>query len=157
MSSKIARRIARGLGACALSFVTFATHAADKSTPADATAMAKKAAAYIRTHGPEKSFAEFNNPYGRFVKGDLYVMCYDMQGNNKCHGGNAKLVGKSLLQIRDVNGVYIVKGLIGVAQTKGQGWVDYQWPNPLTRIVESKSTYVEKINDNLLIGVGAYK
>jgi len=154
MAAQLVAKVAFGLSALVFGC---AGHAADKSTPADATAMVKKAAAYIRTNGSDKSFAEFTNPSGSFVKGDLYVMCYDMQGNNKCHGGNAKLVGKNLLEIRDINGVYIVKGLIDVAKGQGRGWVDYQWPNPLTKIVESKSTYVERVSDNLLIGVGAYK
>lgn len=118
--------------------------------------MVKKGVALIKSSGPEKAFAEFNNPKGAFVQKDLYVMCYDMLGNNKCHGSNAKLIGKNLLEIKDADGKFIVKGFIDTAQKSGKGWVDYKWPNAITKVVEPKSTYVEKVDD-VLIGVGIYK
>lgn len=130
--------------------------AAEKGTATEAVAMAKKGVEFIKANGKEKAFAEFSDPNGKFVKGDLYVMVYDMNGVNKAHGGNPKLIGKNLLEIKDANGVYIVKGFIDVAQGKGKGWVDYMWPNTVTKAVEQKSTYVEKVDD-LLVGVGIYK
>lgn len=45
---------------------------------------------------------------------------------------------------------------IDVANSKGKGWVDYKWPNPTTKAVEAKSTYIEK-TDDLVIGCGIYK
>lgn len=133
-----------------------AAMAADKGTAEDAVAMVKKAKEFIKKNGKEKAFAEFNNPSGQFVKGDLYVMVYDMEGLNKAHGGNPRLIGKNLLDIKDANGVFIVRSFIDVANTKGKGWVDYRWVNNVTNTVESKSTYVEKADD-VLVGVGIYK
>lgn len=147
------KKIAFGLCALVIGTVVFA---AEKGTAEEATAMVKKGVDYVKTHGKEKAFAEFSNPSGQFVKGDLYVMVYDMDGLNKAHGANPKLIGKNLLEIKDANGVYIVKSFIEVAKGKGKGWVDYKWPNNITKAVESKSTYVEKVDD-VLIGVGIYK
>ncbi|HEX5785519.1 MAG TPA: cache domain-containing protein [Burkholderiaceae bacterium] len=129
--------------------------AADKGTAEEATAMVKKAVAYVKANGKDKAFAEFSNQKGAFVDRDLYVMVYDMEGNNKAHGSNPKLIGKNLLEIKDADGVFIVKGLIDTAK-KGGGWFDYKWPNATTKAVEPKSTYVEKVED-VLIGVGIYK
>ena len=147
------KKIAFGLCALVIGTVVFA---AEKGTAEEATAMVKKGVDYVKTHGKEKAFAEFSNPSGQFVKGDLYVMVYDMDGLNKAHGANPKLIGKNLLEIKDANGVYIVKSFIEVAKGKGKGWVDYKWPNNITKAVEPKSTYVEKVDD-VLIGVGIYK
>lgn len=147
------KKITFGLCALAIGTVVFA---AEKGTAEEATAMVKKGVDYVKAHGKEKAFAEFSNPSGQFVKGDLYVMVYDMDGLNKAHGANPKLIGKNLLDIKDANGVYIVKSFIEVAKGKGKGWVDYKWPNNITKAVESKSTYVEKVDD-VLIGVGIYK
>ena len=147
------KQITFGLCALAIGTVVFA---AEKGTAEEATAMVKKGVDYVKTHGKEKAFAEFSNPSGQFVKGDLYVMVYDMDGLNKAHGANPKLIGKNLLDIKDANGVYIVKSFIEVAKGKGKGWVDYKWPNNISKAVESKSTYVEKVDD-VLIGVGIYK
>ncbi len=147
------KHMAVGMTALTLAFGAVAS---EKGTADEAVAMVKKGIALIKSAGPEKAFAEFNNPKGAFVQKDLYVMCYDMSGNNKCHGSNAKLIGKNLLEIKDADGKFIVKGFIETAQKSGKGWVDYKWPNAITKVVEPKSTYVEKIDD-VLIGVGIYK
>lgn len=142
------------IGLFALAF-NGATVAADKGTADEAVAMVKKGVAFLKANGKEKAFAEFSNLKGQFVDRDLYIMVYDMEGNNKAHGSNPKLIGKNLLEIKDADGKYIVKGLIEVAN-KGKGWFDYKWPNGVTKAVEHKSTYVEKVDD-VLIGVGIYK
>ena len=66
------------------------------------------------------------------------------------------MVGKDLLDMRDIDGKYLIKSLIEVANTKGKGWVDYKWPNPVTNAIEAKSSYVKKYED-MLIGCGIYK
>ena len=144
------------IGLAGLAFSAMAS-ADDKATSAEAMAMMKKAVAFVKSHGKDKAFAEFNNPKGQFVDRDLYVMCYDMSGNNKCHGSNPKLIGKNLLDIKDADGKFIVQSFIAVAsKDNGKGWVDYKWPNAVTKTVEAKSTYVEKV-DGILLGIGVYK
>ena len=129
----------------------------EKSSPAEAMAMVKKGVALVKANGKEKAYAEFNNPKGQFVNRELYVMCYDMSGTNRCHGSNPKLIGKNLLEMKDADGKFIVKGLIAIANHgTGKGWLDYKWPNATTKAIETKSTYVEKVDD-ILIGVGVYK
>ena len=142
------------IGLCALALNGVAV-AADKGTADEAVAMVKKGVAFVKANGKEKAFTEFSNMKGQFVDRDLYIMVYDMEGNNKAHGSNPKLIGKNLLEIKDADGKFIVKGLIEVAN-KGKGWFDYKWPNGVTKAVEHKSTYVEKVDD-VLIGVGIYK
>ncbi|HJV51127.1 MAG TPA: cache domain-containing protein [Noviherbaspirillum sp.] len=130
--------------------------AAERGSADEAVALVKKAIAYIKTNGREKAFAEFSNPSGQFKDRDLYIMVYDMDGNNKAHGANAKLIGKNLSAIKDADGNFIVQSFIEVASGKGHGWVDYKWPNPVSNAVEPKSTYVEKFED-ILLGCGIYK
>ncbi len=142
------------VGLCVLALNGVAL-AADKGTAEEAVAMVKKGVAFVKANGKEKAFAEISSPTGQFKDRDLYIMVYDMKGINQAHGANPRLIGKNLLEIKDVDGVYIVKGLIAVAQ-KGSGWFDYKWPNAATKTVEDKSTYVEKVDD-VLIGVGIYK
>ena len=142
------------IGLCLLAF-NAAAIAADKGTADEAVAMVQKGVAFVKTHGQENAFAEFSNLKGQFIDRDLYIMVYDMKGINKAHGSNPRLIGKDLLEIKDADGKFVVKGLIEVAN-KGKGWFDYKWPNGVTKAVELKSTYVEKVGD-VLIGVGIYK
>jgi signal transduction histidine kinase len=79
-----------------------------------------------------------------------------MNGNNLAHGNNPKMVGKNLLEMKDHEGKFIIKSFIDTASSKGKGWVDYKWPNPVTKAVEQKSSYIEKV-DNLIVGAGIYK
>ncbi|MFL6656543.1 MAG: cache domain-containing protein [Massilia sp.] len=130
--------------------------AGERGTPAEATAMVKKAAAYLKANGKDKAYAEFNNPKGMFVDRDLYIMVYDMNGINVAHGANPKMIGKNLLELKDADGTQIVKAFIETATTKGKGWVDYKWPNPVSKAIEAKSTYIEKVDD-VILGSGVYK
>ena len=131
--------------------------ASDRGSADEAVAMVKKAIAYMKENGKEKAFAEFGNSGNTaFHDRDLYIFVYDLNGNNVAHGNNPKMVGKNLLEMKDHDGKYIIKGFIDVANTKGKGWVDYKWPNPVTKAVEQKSGYIEKV-DNLIVGSGIYK
>lgn len=118
--------------------------------------MVKKAVAYLKEHGKAKAYAEFMNPSGQFKDRDLYVAVLDTKGITQAHGGNAKMVGKEILDLRDVDGTYFVKKFFEVANAKGNGWVDYKWPNPISKAIEQKTTYVEKVDDVLIV-CGVYK
>lgn len=134
-----------------------AVSAAEKGGADEAMAMVRKAVAYMKEHGKEKAFAEFSNLANtQFHDRDLYIFVYDLNGINVSHGNNPKMVGKNLLEMKDHDGKFIIKGFIDVANTKGKGWVDYKWPNPVTKAVEQKSGYIEKADD-LIVGSGIYK
>lgn len=131
--------------------------ATGRAKPEDAVAMVKKAAAFYKEYGREKALAEFNNQKGQFVKDELYLFVYDEKGLNLAHGQNAKMVGKNLLEMRDANGLYMIKKVIEIGNSKtGFGWQTYEWPNSLTKTVETKQSYTEKVGD-IYISCGVYK
>lgn len=144
--------------ACSTAFVPLsAASAAERGTAADASALVKKGIAYLKANGPEKSYAAFNDPQGQFVDRDLYLFVFDMNGKTLAHGANKKLLDKNLIALKDADGKAFIKEFIDVANTKGNGWIDYKWPHPQTKAIENKSTYIEKLDDGTLIGVGIYK
>jgi len=147
------------LASVAIGFSLLSTPAwsADKGSADEAVAMVKKAAAMIKAEGKEKAFAAFADPANKdFHDRDLYVFVYDMNGVNLAHGNNPKMVGKNLLELKDQEGKPLIRQMVDVAKTKGKGWVDYKWPNPVTKAIEAKSSYVEKVDD-MLVGSGIYK
>ena len=83
--------------------------AADMGTKDEAVAMVKKAVGFIKANGAEKAYAEFSNPKGQFVDRDLYIAVYDMNGKCLAHGANAKMIGRDLLDNKDVDGKEFVK------------------------------------------------
>ncbi len=150
-------RLFKALGFTLLMLAAGVAAAAERGSAEEAVAMVKKAVAYMKEAGKDKAFTEFGNPSNtQFHDRDLYIFVYDMNGINVAHGNNPKMIGKNLLEMKDNDGKFIIKGFIDVTKTKGKGWVDYKWPNPVTKAVESKSSYVEKV-DNLIVGAGIYK
>ena len=131
-------------------------YSADKPKPEEAKAMVEKAVAYVKANGKEKAFAEFNNPQGQFVKGELYIYAQGLNGVMLAHGANAKLIGQDHLQMKDPSGKLFVQEMVEIAKTKGSGWVDYSWTHPQTKKVQAKTTYIQKVDDYYL-GCGIYK
>ena len=132
------------------------TFAAEFGTAPEAEAMVKKAVQLIKTEGKEKAFAEFNNPKGKFVDRDLYVTVYDLNGKCLAHGANPKMIGKDLIDLKDPDGKPFVKERIETAKTKDKFWLDYKFTNPISKKVEPKSMYSEKVGD-IIVNCGIYK
>jgi cytochrome c len=131
-------------------------YAAEKGTTAEAEALVKKAVAYYKANGSAKAFAEFSNPKGQFVDRDLYIFVYDMNGKCVAHGANQKMIGLDLIAMKDPDGKAYVKERIEIASTKGKGWQDYKFTNPVSKNIEQKRAYLEKADD-FILGCGAYK
>lgn len=130
--------------------------AADAGTRDEAVAMVKKAIEYIKANGNEKAFDEISNPKGQFVDRDLYVVVYDMAGKCLAHGANPKMIGRDLMDNKDVDGKEFVKERVEMMKAKTSGWQDYKFRNPVTNQIEPKSIYLERTGD-LIIGCGVYK
>lgn len=140
----------------ALLLAQTAVYAAERGTADEAMAMAKKAIAYLKANGKEKTFAEINDTRGQFTDRDLYVVVYDLNGKNLAHGQNQRMIGKDLIDIRDGDGKYYMRERLEIAKTKGKGWQDYKFLDPLTKKIEPKSMYIEKVDD-VIVGCGIYK
>lgn len=132
--------------------------AADRGSKEEAVAMVNKAAALIKSAGKEKAFAEIADVNNKnFHDRDLYVYVYDLNGVALTHGNNPKMVGKNLLEIKDQEGKSMIKEMVVLAKSPaGKGWVDFKWPNPVTKVVEAKSGYVMRVDD-MFVGSGIYK
>ncbi len=125
-------------------------------TADEAKALMGKAVAFLKAEGKDKAFAEFTNQQGKFIDRDLYIFVVDFNGITLAHGGSPKLVGKDMLGLKDADGKFFIKNFIELAKTKGSGWVDYKWVNPVTKKIEDKSTLIQKVDDYFL-GCGIYK
>jgi len=132
------------------------TFAAEFGTAAEAEAMVKKAVQLIKTEGKEKAFAAFCDPKGKFVDRDLYITVYDFNGNCLAHGANPKMIGKNFMDVKDPDGVPWMKERVEIAKTKGKGWQEYKFANPVSKKIEPKAMYVERFED-IIVACGIYK
>jgi cytochrome c len=137
--------------------VAFLANGVFAATPrAEAKKMVDKAVAYYKANGKQKAVEAFNDPKGAFAKGELYIFMQDFQGMMLAHGANVKLVGQNLLNLKDPDGKLFVQDMIKVAQGQGSGWTEYKWTNPLTKKIEPKLTYLQRVDD-YFIGCGVFK
>ena len=127
-------------------------NAAGQATPDEAQAMAVKAADYLKSVGPDKAFPEFDAKAGPWHDRDLYVIVQDSKGVMVAHGTNAGLIGRSVLDLKDVDGKPFNRETQAI---KDAGWVDFKWQNPVSKSVEAKRQYIVRVGE-YLVGVGAY-
>jgi cytochrome c len=130
--------------------------AAEHASAAEATAMVKKGVAYMKTNGKDKGHAEISNKDGQFKDRDLYLVVYGLDCVVRAHGANEKMIGKNLIELKDVDGKPFVKERVELAQAKGTFWQDYKFTNPVSKKIEPKSMYCEKLEDAVVCG-GIYK
>jgi signal transduction histidine kinase len=130
--------------------------AAEWATKDEAQAMVKKAVAFVKSEGAEKAYAEFTKKGGSFTERDLYVVVYGLDGKVLAHGANEKLVGKDMSEATDVDGKPYVKERTELARSKGTFWQDYKFVNPVSKKVEPKQMYCERV-DETAVCAGVYK
>jgi signal transduction histidine kinase len=126
----------------------------DHGSRDQAVAMVKRVEAMFAKDGAAVTFQAVTAK--TFNDRDLYPFVYKLDGTDcVAHGANPAMVGKNLIDLKDQDGKFLIRELSDVA-TKGSGWVDYKWPNPITKLIEAKSSYVERMGD-YFVGVGVYR
>jgi cytochrome c len=141
--------------AVSLTLAAGAVHAGN-ATAEEATAMVKKGVAFIKAEGTEKGYAEISNKQGRFIDRDLYLVVYGLDGTVLAHGANDKMIGKNLIDLQDIDGKAFVKERVELARTKTTFWQDYKFTDPVTKKIEPKSTYCERLDASVVCG-GIYR
>jgi signal transduction histidine kinase len=130
---------------------------AQNATKEDAVSMVKKGIAFIKANGAEKGYAAITAKDPQFVKSDLYLVVYGMDGKCLAHGANEKQVGRDLIELKDIDGKPFVKERVEMGKSKPNGfWQDYKFTNPATKKIEPKQMYCERLAETLVCG-GIYK
>lgn len=129
--------------------------AADWATKEEATAMVKKAVAFVKVQGPDKAYAEFTKKGGHFHDRDLYITVLDLDGKVLAHGQREDLIGKVLIDATDPDGKQFVKERVNLARQQPSFWQKYKFMNPATKKIEPKEMYCERLNETAVCG-GVY-
>lgn len=143
-------------GASLITFGSLANAADSGATAEQATDMVKKGVAFIKTNGKDKGYAEITSKTSQFKLQDLYLVVYGLDGTVHAHGANEKMVGRNLIDLKDVDGKAFVRERVEMAKSKNTFWQDYKFTNPTNKKVEPKTMYCEKLEDTVVCG-GIYK
>jgi signal transduction histidine kinase len=123
--------------------------------------LVKDAAELVRSKG-EAAFSDFRVSGSRWRQDETYIFVLDPNGNMLVHP-DPTMEGKNELDLKDVNGKPIIRGLIAAAMTfpsKPEGWYHYQWPVPGGLLPRWKSSYVRLVTatsgNSYVVGSGTY-
>ena len=124
-------------------------------------ALVNDATELVRTKG-DAALSEFRVSGSRWRQGEAYIFVLDPKGNMLVHP-DAALEGKNELDLKDINGKPIIRGLLGAAMTfpnKPEGWYHYEWPVPGGLLPRWKSSYVRLATapsgNRYVVGSGTY-
>jgi cytochrome c len=127
-----------------------------QSNPDEAVALVDKGLAFIKKNGKDALIKEVNAKNPEFIKGELYLVLRSIDGTIVAHPVNPKLIGKNMTVLPDADGKHFRKEILETAKTKGKGWVDYRYNNPVSKEIEKKSTYFV-LSGDIILEAGIYK
>jgi len=126
------------------------------ATKDEAVSMVKKGVAFIKKEGKDKGYAEITSKKGQFTDRDLYLVVYGLDGVVRAHGQNEKMVSKNLIALKDVDGKPFVQERVEMGKANASFWQDYKFTNPVTKKIQPKQMYCERLDDTVVCG-GIYK
>ncbi len=130
--------------------------AVERSQARRAGELLEQAVGHYRKHGPERSFAAFNDTKGPFVSGAYYVFAVGQDGYMHANGGSPLgLAGKTAIDLRDAAGKPLIRDLLEQAKASPTGRIEYHWRNPVSNRVESKVSSYQVVGQHIL-AVGYY-
>jgi hypothetical protein len=127
-----------------------------QGTADEAMKMVERAYSHLNAVGTHQAFKDFHDPAGEFLDRDLYIFVLDRQGNYVVLGADSSREGQYVGDTPGVDAEQLIEDAWDRAE-KGGGWVEYNIQNMVTGDVRGKSSFVLKIDDDHLIGCGAYR
>lgn len=133
---------------------------AETLTPELCKEKARAAAVLLGAEG-DGALAKIKDANGefRFADGAGYIWVHDLDGLMIMHPIKPSLDGKGLLDMRDVNGVYLFAAMNELVEDQGEGWVPYSWPKPGQSESSPKISYVVLVkhgDKEYVAGAGMY-
>jgi len=130
--------------------------AAANATKDEAVSMVKRGVAAVKAMGADKAYAEFSTPGGKWVDRDLYLIVFRLDGTSLAHGTNPKQIGLNLIDRKDIDGKEFIRERMDLARAKPSFWQDYKFLNPVSKKIEAKTSYCERLDDTVVCA-GVYK
>lgn len=119
-------------------------------------ALVKAGVAFVHEQGTQALIEDvLKLRKSRFVDRDLYFSVNHIDGTCLANGANPRVVGNDGNQTRDSDGKFFVREILALARRGSSGWVDYKYPHPVTKSIQLKSTYFERVED-IIISCGFY-
>jgi methyl-accepting chemotaxis protein len=121
----------------------------------NAVTLVRRAVAHRATTSRDSYLRELTDPARGFHDRDMYVFALDASGRYLAFGGNPKKVGTRVQDVPGIDGDALIQRIAAQAEVQ-PGWVEYDITNPTTGVVQTKISFVQKVDD-VYVGCGVYK
>ncbi len=127
-----------------------------RGTADEAHALVHRAAALVKECGLAGAARQFHDPAGEFRDRDQYIFVFDQQGVYQVFGSSPERVGKTVHEVPGLDGDLVLREFFAAAQ-RGGDWVDYEVVNPVTKVVDEKTSFILPLGQTQVIGCGVFK
>jgi methyl-accepting chemotaxis protein len=125
-----------------------------QGTADEAFAMVKKAVALFKVNGLSTLQRITDDHDVIFTDRDMYVFAFDRNGQYVAFAGNPSKLDVNLFNVSGLDGRKLVHDAFALHESGG--WIDYVIVNPITQRIENKTSYIESITDDIVLGCGVY-
>lgn len=126
-----------------------------QGTADEALGLVQRAIEFRQRVGRDTFLRGLTDPQQGFHDRDMYVFALDRHGAYVAFGGNPAKVGTRVQDIAGIDGQGLLDAIVNQADHE-PGWVEYDITNPATGKVQTKMSYVQKV-DEVYVGCGVYK
>ncbi|HAX21793.1 MAG TPA: chemotaxis protein [Hydrogenophaga sp.] len=126
-----------------------------QGTAEEAMTLVDQALDFRGTTGRDAFLRGLSAPDGPFFDRDMYVFVLDRQGGYLAFGGKPEKVGSRVQDIAGIDGQALLESIVAQAELE-PGWVEYDIVNPQSGAIQTKMSYVTRVDD-LYLGCGVYK
>jgi signal transduction histidine kinase len=126
-----------------------------QGTAEEAMDLVRRAVSHRQHTSKDAFLRDLTDATKGFFDRDMYVFALDDSGRYMAFGGNPAKVGTRVQDIAGIDGQGLLQSIIDQADYE-PGWVEYDIANPTTGKVQSKMSFVQKV-DALYVGCGVYK
>lgn len=126
-----------------------------QGTADEALALVARAIAWRAQCTQNEFLAGLTEPLRDFHDRDMYVFALDAEGRYLAFAGNPSKVGTRVQDIVGIDGQGLIDAIVAQAERE-PGWVEYDITHPSTGQVQTKMSYVQRVDD-VYLGCGVYK
>jgi signal transduction histidine kinase len=127
-----------------------------RGTADEAHALVCRAKALVDQVGLAAAATRFHDATCDFRDRDQYIFVFDRQGVYQVFGSTPAMVGKTVNDVRGLDGPFVLREFFAAAQ-RGGDWVDYEVVNPVTGVVDEKTSFILPLGPERIIGCGVFK
>ncbi len=130
-------------------------------SPSTIVAKVNEAHALLSAEGTA-AYPKFKGNGSPFLYSGTYIWIHALaDATMLMHPIKHKMEGKNYVGLKDKKGKRFFVTMNELVGEKGEGWVEYYWPNPATNSIVRKVSFVKKCSlpdgTNVVIGSGIYK